>query len=139
MQTTTELAAACRAEIERRLAVCEAAAAGPWRWDGNCWVEVVAEPHLRVALTETDDRSVGELRQQTDWHEVQANAVFIADSRNQRPGELRVLLAVLKRCETEIAKHKPTPEYRDSWQATRSDFAEIILRAFATALELEGK
>lgn len=122
MKTTTELATKCRREIEARLAVCEAAT-------GEEWEHVNEIDYYAITV---DGRELG-------YFGNSQNATFIAASRNERPAELRGWLAMLNRCETEIAKHKPTPEYTDSWQATRSDFAEIILRDIATALELEGK
>lgn len=78
--STPDRIAAARAELTRRLAVCEAASAGPWRAhdplveaDG-CFFDIGAGTEHDVAL--------------------------IASSRNQRPGELRCLLALLADVET---------------------------------------
>ena len=91
-----ERIAACIAEVERRLAVCNEATVGPWGFDGKA---VLAEDYDEIAilwgghlLTNVNVRSA-------------SDGPFIADSRNQRPAELEGDLELLKWLKEVIDEH----------------------------------
>jgi len=85
----SELAAFYR-DCGQRLAVCEAATAGPWNTQTCSW---------RV---QTNYEGVGKYVADMSTHtscERDADATFIAASRNQRPGEIRALVGSVRRWE----------------------------------------
>ena len=115
------------AELEARLAVCEAATDPPWVmcwYDGGMQMKGVYD-----AVFSAFAEGMGEINCDSPSEE---DATFITASRNQRPAELRALLTILRYFYTDAGLERGAERCKE----TSMDIGENLAAAIADALEL---